>query len=95
MKKITISIIVAIIMMVFSLNLSAQEQKPGQPLLFEKSKVEEHPSDLHMGSDPYYEKEKHKYEGSDEKGYSREHDPNVEYREETTTYKRIDKKKRD
>lgn len=75
--------------------LSAQEQKPGQPLLFEKKKVEEHPSDLHMGSDPYYHKEKHKYEGSDETGYPSEYDPNIEYREETTTYKRMDKKKKD
>jgi len=69
----------------------AEEQKEGQQLVFPKDQVEEHPSDLHMGSDPYYKKEKRNYEGSDEKGYPREYDPGVEYRESTT----IKKKKTD
>lgn len=94
MKKIIILSIVITAAVVIGVLLFAQEQKPGQPLVFPKDQVKEHPSDLHMGSDPYYNKEKHKYEGTDEKGYPREYDPNVEYREETTTYKKVDKKKK-
>lgn len=95
MRKIIILTVAAFLIAIFGWILLAQEQKPGQPLLFEKGKFKEHPSDLHMGSDPYYEKEKHKIEGTDETGYPREYDPNVEYTEETTTYKVIDKKKKD
>lgn len=93
MKKIIILSIIITAAVVIGVLLFAQEQKPGQPLVFPKDQVKEHPSDLHMGSDPYYQKEKHKYEGSDEKGYPREYDPNAEYRESTTTYKVIKKKK--
>jgi uncharacterized protein YxeA len=93
MKKIIILSIVIFAVVLIGVFLCAQEQKPGQPLVFPKDQVQEHPSDLHMGSDPYYQKEKHKYKGSDETGYPREYDPNVEYKESTTTYKRIDKKK--
>jgi hypothetical protein len=74
--------------------LCAQEQQPGKELVFPKDTVKEHPSDLHMGSDPYYKKENKKYEGTDETGYPRGYDPNAQYEESTTTYKKKHKKKK-
>lgn len=100
MRKIIISIAAVFLMLIAGLVLLAKdqksttEQKPGQELVFPKGQVEEHPSDLHMGSDPYYHEENKKYEGTDEKGYPRDYDPSMQYYESTTTYKRVDKKKK-
>ena len=99
MKKIISSIIAISLMLIFGSILFAkekqtsQEQKPGQELVFPKDMVKEHPSDLHMGSDPYYKKENKKYEGTDETGYPREYDPNSVYYESTAPHKKVDKKK--
>ena len=71
--------------LIASAGLSAQEQKEGEPLMFPKDQVKEHPSDLHMGSDPYYNKGQKKYEGSDETGYPGDLDPDTQYKYETTT----------
>jgi hypothetical protein len=70
----------------------AQDQKAGQELTFPKGEVSEHPSDLHLGSDPYY-KGGQQYQGSDQTGYKPEYDPSMQYYEETTTYKRVKEKK--
>ena len=94
MIKIAISIAAVFLMLGFASISPAQDQKPGQELVFPKDQVKEHPSDIHMGSDPYYRKENKKYEGSDEQGYPRSYDPNTEYREITTTTKKVDKKKK-
>ena len=71
----------------------AQEQKTGKPLVFPREMVEDNPSDLHMGSDPYYDSKSHKnkYEGNDEKGYPTDYDPQIEYREEKLKIKKIKK----
>ena len=94
MKKISVIMILAFLAVISGSTAFAQEQKPGQPLVFPKDQVKEHPSDLHMGSDPYYNKEKPKYEGGDEKGYPPDYDPSMQYYESTTTIKKVDKKKK-
>jgi len=71
----------------------AQDQQTGQQLTFPKGEVTEHPSDLHLGTDPYYKQAPKNYEGTDEKGYKRDYDPSMQYYEETTTYKRVKGKK--
>ena len=95
MRKITISILAAFLMLFFGYVLCAQEQQSGKELVFPKDSVKEHPSDLHMGSDPYYKKENNKYEGTDETGYLRDYDPNAQYEESTTKIKKTKKKKHD
>ena len=67
----------------------AQQQEEGQPLYFPKEDVREHPSDLHVGSDPQYRPGHDDVGGSDEAGYPRQHDPQQELIEEKTTYKRV------
>jgi hypothetical protein len=42
--------------------------------------------------DPYYKKAPQKYEGTDQTGYKRDYDPSMQYYEETTTYKTVEKK---
>jgi len=94
MKKFFVLSIIITAVLAAQAFLFAEEQKPGQPLLFPKDQVKDRPSDLHMGSDPYYHLEKHKYEGSDETGYPREYDPYIEYKQSTIKYKKVDKKKK-
>jgi hypothetical protein len=95
MKKKAMFIIALLLTVTFALVALAQEQQKGKPLVFPKEMVEEdRPSDLHMGSDPYYEQDKDKYEGSDEEGYPSEYDPQMQYYESTTEIKKIDKKKK-
>lgn len=94
MKRISFAVLLVFLAVILSSLAYAQEQKPGQPLVFPKDQVKEHPSDLHMGSDPYYHKEKPKVEGSDEKGYPPEYDPGMQYYESSTTIKKVDKKKK-
>jgi len=73
--------------------LLAQEEKKGKPLVFPKEAVEDNPSDLHMGSDPYYDPatDKDKYEGSDEQCYPTDVDPQLEYHEKRIEIKKIKK----
>ena len=68
-----------------------EEQQSGKPLVFPKEMVKEHPSDLHMGSDPYYEQEKHLHEnaGSDEEGYRKDYDPDMQYYERDVKIKKV------
>ncbi len=94
MGKIIISIAAVFLMLGFVSISPAQDQRPGQELVFPKDQVKEHPSDIHVGSDPYYRQENKKYEGTDKEGYKRDYDPNAQYYESTTTIKKADKKKK-
>jgi hypothetical protein len=93
MKKVFIMVAVGIFVFALSALASAQEQQAGQALTFDKGEVTEHPSDLHLGSDPQQKKAPQKYEGSDDSGYKRDYDPSMQYYEETTTYKQVKGKK--
>lgn len=90
MKIISTAAIIAGTLLLFASIACAQEQQKGKELQFPKEMVQEHPSDLHMGSDPYLKKEGKKYEGSDETGYPREYDPNAEYKESSTTVEPVE-----
>lgn len=76
----------------------AEDQQAGQELVFPNvDQVRNRPSDVHIGSDPYYKPGmEQQMQGTDTKGYKK---PKVEgdkeYYEQNTTYKRLDGKPAD
>lgn len=70
----------------------AEDQKPGQELVFPNvEQVQQRPSDVHIGSDPYYQPGMKK---TDQEGYKKEQvETDKVYREESQpVYKRVDGK---
>lgn len=68
------------------------EQQPGQQLVFPNvEEVRDRPSDIHIGSDPYYQKGmEQKMKGSDESGYDKNKvEPDQTIYEQNTEYKII------
>jgi len=75
----------------------AQEQQAGTQLKFENvDEIRNRPSDIHISSDPEYRPGlEEEYGGSDETGYKKEEvEPDQEYIQEKTYYRRVDDKKR-
>ncbi len=89
--------VLALALLAFAGKAVAQDQKAGQELTFPNvDEVKQRPSDIHVGSDPYYQKGmEQQMKGTDQSGYQK---GNVEqdkvYEEEKTEYKIIKKGKK-
>ncbi|MFA4874867.1 MAG: hypothetical protein WC956_03465 [bacterium] len=98
MKNIIILMsIVAIALFAFAGKAMAQEQKSGQELVFPNvDQVKQRPSDVHVGSDPYYQKGvEQQMKGTDQGGYDKgKVEQDKVYQEEKTDYKVIKKGKK-
>jgi len=78
-----VTTILAISMLLAASIAVAQEQRPGEPLYLPKQDTIGRPSDLHMGSDPYYRPGQQPARGSDAAGYPQHYDPQQERVEQT------------
>jgi hypothetical protein len=78
-----VSAILAVSLLLAAALAAAQEQRPGEPLYLPKEDTIGHPSDLHMGSDPYYRPGQAPAQGSDAGGYPQRYDPQQERVERT------------
>lgn len=88
MKRLIMLCLVSLAITLFALAAQAQEQKAGQELVFPNvEQVQQRPSDVHIGSDPYYNPGMKK---TDQEGYQKQQvETDKVYREETTTYKKV------
>jgi hypothetical protein len=94
MKRTLIAMTLAALAAGIASGSAAQEQKAGQPLAFpDVEQVQQRPSDLHVGSDPYYRPGRDDLGGTDQAGYPQQYDPGRAIQQEETVYKPAEEEK--